>query len=113
MKNYDNEIINGLATELAKRDYKELFETISEMSFEDAFKKLNGFNLQVSVTTIGKSKTLMSADMMFDVNYKSICTTIYQTRHNKCELAESVDVWLDEFSSPIISQMDICIEDCN
>ena len=96
----EKEIITKLATELAKRDREELCRLVSTMKFEDAFKKLNGYNLDVCVTTCNGE--YMCNDMFFDVNYKSIATTIFMTPHGGCEVYEYVDVWVDGIDSPIL-----------
>ena len=94
-----NEIIKGLATELAKRDRDSLCDLVSNLSFEMAYQKLNGYNLSVDEISM-KGKTI-GFNVFFDCNYKSITTTIFRTDDGGCEVYEVVDVWLSEISSPI------------
>ena len=89
----EREIIIKLATELAKRDREDLCRLVSTMKFEDAFKKLNGYNLDIDPSCHNK---------FFDVNYKSIATTIFMTSHGGCEVHDAVDVWIDDIVSPIL-----------
>ena len=85
------EIIKGLATELAKRDRDSLVQKGALLSFEKAYKELNGYNLSIDE----------SFNIFFDCNYKSIATTIFRTDKGGCEVYDTVDVWLSDISSPI------------
>ena len=96
----EKEIIIKLATELAKRDREELCRLVSTMKFEDAFKKLNGFNLSIGPCFCGKK--FFENNTFFDVNYKNIATTIFMTPHGGCEVYDTVDVWVDTIDSPIM-----------
>ena len=53
-------LIKKLATELAERDYNELYQMLEDMTFIDAYNKLGGFNLEMNTSTCGKelAKTL-------------------------------------------------------
>jgi hypothetical protein len=102
-------ITEALVAELAKRDFESLCEKINGMSYEDAFKALNGFNLTADPITVG-GKELLGINEFFDFNYKSLNGTIFRTEDNGCELYESFEVWLDEFSSPI-ARVEICLDD--
>ena len=93
------EIIKGLATELAKRDRDSLVQKVSLLSFEKAYKELNGYNLSIDEITM-RGKTI-GFNVFFDCNYKSIATTIFRTEKGGCEVYETVDVWLSDISSPI------------
>ena len=88
-------IIKALAKELAKRDMKSLEEFVCGMKFKDAYRLLNGFNLD----SWGDEEGEISGSS-FDVNYKSITTTIFDDDGN-CFLYDICDVWLPEYSSPI------------
>lgn len=93
------EIIKGLATELAKRDRDSLCNLVSDLTFEKAYAVLNGYNLSIEEMSVG-NKTI-GFNVFFDCNYKSICTTIFRTNDGGCEVYEICDVWLNNFTSPI------------
>lgn len=93
------EIIKGLATELAKRDRDSLIQKVALLSFERAYKELNGYNLSIDEITM-RGKTI-GFNVFFDCNYKSIATTIFRTEKGGCEVYDTVDVWLSDISSPI------------
>ena len=93
------EIIKGLATELAKRDRDSLVQKVALLSFEKAYKELNGYNLTIDEISM-RGKTI-GFNVFFDCNYKSIATTIFRTEKGGCEVYETVDVWLSDISSPI------------
>lgn len=101
-------LIKKLATELAERDYKELYEMLENMTFIDAYNKLGGFNLEMNTSTCGKE--LIGISLSFDFNYKHINGTIFRiddgSFEGACELYQRISVWDDEFSSPIIE----CLE---
>ena len=67
----------------ATADYNELLSLVKNMSFENALKRLDGYNLEVD----------MYEKMRFDCNYKSIATTIFQTNMNKCEVHYVVEIY--------------------
>ena len=96
----EREIIIKLATELAKRDREDLWRLVSTMTFEDAFKKLNGYNLNIDPCFC--CNKFIGNNTFFDVNYKSIATTIFMTSHGGCEVYDAVDVWIDDIESPIL-----------
>ena len=100
-------IIKKLATELAQCDYNELYELLETMSFVDAYNKLGGFNLQMDKCT-NNNNELLNIEIRFDYNFKHINGTIFQTKNGGCELGESVALWLDDYSSPIVGQLDLC-----
>ena len=81
-------IIKDLSKELGKAHYLELTHLVCELSFEDAYKKLNGYNLD-------------DVEGFFDCNYKSIATTIWKAQFNKCIVNPAFDVWHDDIESPI------------
>lgn len=90
----EKEIIQKLAIELAKRDMTSLECVVSGMKFADAYKILNGYNLDTRIVN-GVEKT------SFDVNFKSISTTIYRSTRGYCSVNDTCDVWLSDYSSPI------------
>jgi hypothetical protein len=49
---------------------------------------------------------LFGLGIRFDYNYKHINGTVFRTSKGGCELYETISVWDDEFSSPIIE----CLE---
>ena len=51
---------------------------------------------------------LLNIEVRFDYNFKHINGTIFQTKNGGCELGESVALWLDDYSSPIVDQLDLC-----
>lgn len=89
-----------LAMEIAKIDREELVNLVKDMKFEDAYNKFNGFNLEMNPSHSGEK--LMEVNPMFDLNYKSIATTIFKTPNGNCEVYEYVDLWLDDISTPIL-----------
>ena len=80
---------------MAKRDMKSLENFVCGMRFNDAYKALNGFNLESWDDGDGIKGT------SFDVNYKSITTTIFKDDDGYCFLYDTCDVWVDSISSPI------------
>ena len=97
-------LIERLAIEVAKYEFNELANLLSDMSFIKAYNTLKGFNLEMSECTC--KGELLSIQINFDFNYKHINGTIFRTEDGGCELHEIVSVWDDEFSSPIID----CLE---
>lgn len=101
----EKELIKKLAIELAKRDKEDLVNVVSTMKFEEAFKVLNGFNLTIDACVC--QGDFLGNNVFFDVNYKSISTTIFMTTYGNCEVYDNVSVWLDDFSSPILENVTI------
>lgn len=98
-------LVNRLATELAKYEFNELANLLSDMPFIKAYNMLKGFNLEMDEC---KCKgELLSISVRFDFNYKHINGTIFQTKDGGCELYETIAVWDDEYSSPIIESLDV------
>jgi hypothetical protein len=97
-------LVERLAAELAKFEFNELANMVSEMSFIDAYNALKGFNLEMDKCTC--EGELLNIGIRFDYNYKHINGTIFRTEDGGCELYETISVWDDEFSSPIIE----CLE---
>ena len=87
--------VKALALSIGKIDHNELVNLVKNMSFEDAFKKFDSFDLENDYQEDG------TAIMRFDVNYKSIATTIF--RHGTgCRVHNVIDVWVSNVSSPIL-----------
>lgn len=83
-------------------DYKELVEMVSSMEFVEALKHLNGYNLDVDVH-LYNGGIHTNTTMRFDCNFKSICATIFQTKENKCEVYESIEIY-DENGTQLAAQ---------
>lgn len=67
----------------ALKHYEELrtlIEVNKNLSFEELCDKLGGHNLE---------------DELFDINYKSICATVYH-RNNLYILSSDIEIWQDE-----------------
>lgn len=75
-----------------EKEYNELVTKTSKMTYEEAFKKLNGYNLSADPVTYGEDKRLICVSESFDVTYKHITTTIFRTEDNGCEVWEEFDV---------------------
>jgi hypothetical protein len=80
------------AKKLGKYEYQELANSLLGVKFMQAFKDLNGYNLD-------------EVEGFFDCNYKDISVTIWRDKFGGCYLNPSFDVWHDEISSPIVSNM--------
>ena len=93
-------MIEKLAQELGNRDREDLCKVVSTKKFEEAFIDLDGYNLTCEPITINGQE--FGNNTFFDLNYKSIATTIFKTPNGNCEVYECVDVWLDDLSSPIL-----------
>lgn len=98
-------LVNRLATELAKYEFNELANLLSDMPFIKAYNMLKGFNLEMDECEC--KGELLSISVRFDFNYKHINGTIFQTKDGGCELYEIISVWDDEFSSPIIERLEM------
>ena len=86
----DEKIFENVVKKLAKKDYDELREFVSTLTFDAAYKSLDCYNLD---DTEGKE--------FFDVNYDSIATTIYkEPKFGGCVVNNTVDAWVSELSEP-------------
>lgn len=83
-----------MITAIIAQEYNELCSLVSNMTYEEAFKKLNGYNLTADPITIGEEEILIGINEFFDVSYKHISTTIFRTDENGCEVWEEFDVHL-------------------
>ena len=110
-KDYENnineQIIKNLATELAKVQFLEVNNIINGCeTFEEAYNKLGGFNLDTNNTFA--QNELIHVSLQFDFNYKNINGTIfYDLKSKKFEIYEGVSVWVKNFSSPVLYIEDI------
>lgn len=72
--------------EQAIKDYKELQKILKEnndLKLEQMCEKLKGHNLDLNKN-------------LFDVNFKSICATVYYDENNNYELNPYIEIWDDE-----------------
>jgi hypothetical protein len=75
---------------IATAEYAELCAMVADMSYEEAFKKLDGYNLTADpIMADGK---WLSNNEFFDVEYKHIKTSIFRVDKNKCEVWEECDL---------------------
>lgn len=72
-------------------DLKELRSIVDGLSFNDAYEKLKGYNLEVGEDDI---------DNLFDFNYNSLCGTIMKDGDGVC-LGYAFEVWDDKSVEPI------------
>lgn len=75
---------------IVKREYNEVCALVENMTYEDAFKKLDGFNLTADPITM-KGEWIGNNEF-FDAQYKHIRVTIFRTKNNKCEVWEECDL---------------------
>lgn len=101
-------LVKRLAIELAKCEFNELANTLSDLSFIEAYNILKGFKLEMGESTFGDE--LLGITISFDFKYKHINGTIFRiddgSYEGACELYNRISVWDKEFSSPIID----CLE---
>jgi hypothetical protein len=83
-----------MITAIITQEYNELCSLVSNMTYEEAFKKLNGYNLTADPITFGEEERLIGINEFFNVSYKHISTTIFRTDENGCEVWEEFDVHL-------------------
>jgi hypothetical protein len=81
-------IMDKAIKELASREYNELCSLVSNITYFEAYNKLNGYNLTSEPITIGKENKLIGMNEFFDVKYKHIRTTIFRVKDNRCEVWE-------------------------
>lgn len=84
-------IIGWLSKELAKRDWESLCRKVACMTFQQAYEKLGGYNLESDGYGVN----------MFDVNYKSITAIIRCTAFSGCSVSDKVEIWLPNVSTPL------------
>ena len=90
-------IVTILVQQLAQNDYNALCKKIEGMSYEDAFKALNGYNLSAEPNFCGNE--IVSISEFFDFNFGFLNGTIFRTHNDKCKLQGIFDFWVD--ASPI------------
>ena len=75
--------------------YNELSDMVNKMSFDKAYKELDGFDLQADAYyDICSNKCC--ADLKFDIKYKNIETTIFKCGNNECEVWERAAYKIDD-----------------
>lgn len=87
----EKEKIDWLSKELAKRDRESLCREVACMTFQQAYKKLGGYNLESNGYGVD----------LFDVNYKSITASIRCTEYDGCDVSDKVDLWLSDTGTSI------------
>jgi hypothetical protein len=87
----EKEKIDWLSKELAKRDWESLCRKVACMTFQQAYKKLGGYNLESDGYRVN----------LFDVNYKSITASIHCTAFSGCYVSNKVDLWLPNDTTPL------------
>ena len=92
----EKEKIDWLSKELAKRDRESLCREVACMSFNQAYKKLGGYNLESDGYGVN----------LFDVNYKSITASIRCTEYDGCDVSDKVDLWLPNVSTPLTIEIE-------
>ena len=75
---------------IATAEYAELCAMVANMTYEEAFKKLDGHNL--TADPIMMDGQWLSNNEFFDVKYKHIETSIFRVDKNKCEVWEEFDL---------------------
>lgn len=100
--NINEQIIKNLATELAKVQLLEVNNIIDDCeTFEEAYNKLGGFNLDVSSSFM--KDELIYVGLQFDFNYKNINGTIfYDIKNQTYEIYQRVYVWVNDISNPVL-----------
>lgn len=90
---YEIKEIKDIATDAIK-DYNELKQIVSDFkgTFDELFDELKGHNKD---------------DYWFDVNFKSISTTIYQRTNGTFELNVYFDVWQADRVTPVYEKVTI------
>ncbi len=95
----------SLIKEIAQRDYDQLSKKVADMTYENAFKELNGFNLSAEPCTCGNE--LLGIEEFFDFNFGCLNGTIFRTPDNGCELYEIFDFWVDSCCSSPIARIEV------
>ncbi len=96
----DKETYRAIATSIARIQYDDLCQKVSEMTFIQAYNELKGYNLELCTTFFGNE--LASLGAMFSVTYGTITTAIFKLADDSCEVHEEAAVTLkDEFGEVI------------
>jgi len=97
------DIIHNLIKEVAKNDYLALANKVENITFENAFKELNGFNLNVNFNTC--KGELISHSLKFDFNFGHLNGKIFKDSKGMCDIYECFDFCMDDISSPIATMV--------
>ena len=68
--------------------YNELFDKVKNMTFDEAYKALNGFQLEAD-PYYDSVREKIAVFLKFEVKYRNIQTTIFRCGDNFCEVWES------------------------
>lgn len=88
-----NKFIEKLIVTIVKPQWNEVDDIAEDLTFEKAFKVLDGYNLTANPITCGTE--LISISQWFDFTYKNIKGTIFRTESGDCELGETWELTLD------------------
>lgn len=91
-KEVNNSYYKKLIEEVALSQYKELSTKAYAITFEEAFKGLDGYGLEANTTTMGGE--LISVTLSFEVYYKNIKGTIFNVE-GECELGDSWEFMIE------------------
>jgi hypothetical protein len=108
MNNEMNKIFCELISEYAQNTYDALCKKIKSLSYETAFKVLNGFNLSTEPITINGK--FVGISEFFDFNFGCLNGTIFRAKDNKCEIYDAFDFWMADYDAPI-ARVDIAGDD--
>lgn len=75
--------------------YNELSDKVSNMSFDEAFKAFNGFNLDADPYYDNVRECIVPC-LKYEIRYRNIEATIFQCGNNRCELWETAVYKLDK-----------------
>lgn len=101
MRNPNQSAIDTIVS-LAKAEIEKLKDFVSDLTFEQAFKRLDGFNLECDITTIGPNREYVGMQMRFDCNINHICATIFNDGKGGCEVYEDgCDYYVNDSDTPL------------
>lgn len=75
---------------IVKVEYAEVCALVEHLNYEDAFKKLDGFNLTADPITM--KGVWIGNNEFFDFQYKHIQGTIFKKKNGKCEVWEECNL---------------------
>jgi hypothetical protein len=83
--------LESIATALAKYEFNEVQNIVSNLTFIDAYNVLSGYKLEID--EINCENELIDMQISFRFSFKHIEGTIFKKTNNGCELHECVNVW--------------------
>lgn len=89
-----NKFIEKLIVTIVKPQWNEVDDIAEDLTFEQGFKVLNGYNLTADPITT-KDNKLIYVSWWFDFTWKNIKGTIFRTESGDCELGETWELTLD------------------